>query len=81
MQNALRGVIVGLAVLAMAWGAVAALRWARRGGTAAGLAASTLLLALGMGLVVTPPQEGVEQAEKEQDKTAGESGDPPTPEG
>jgi hypothetical protein len=44
---------------------------------AARLAASGLLLGLGMGIVVQPPQQGVEQAEEEQDKTGGESGDPP----
>jgi len=77
MKGALRGLVVGLVVLGVLWGALGAIRWARRGGTAAGLAASTLLLALGMGLVVTPPQEGVEQAENDQDKTGGESGDPP----
>jgi len=79
MKNALRGVVVGLVVVGLLWGALGAVRWARRGGTAVGFAASALMLALGMGLVVNPPQQGVEQAENEQDKTGGESGDPEGP--
>jgi hypothetical protein len=39
--------------------------------------ASALILGLGMGIVVKPPQQGVEQAEEERDRTGGESGDPP----
>jgi hypothetical protein len=78
MKNALRAVTVALLVLALFLGAVGSVRWARRGGTAARLMASALTLGLGMGIVVKPPQQGVEQAEEERDKTGGESGDPPT---
>jgi hypothetical protein len=78
MKNALRGVIVGLVAVGLLWSAVGAVRWARRGGTAASLAASALMLALGMGVVVDPPQRGVAQAEEEADKSGGESGDPPS---
>ena len=77
MKNALRGAIVGMVVVALLYGAVGAVRWARRGGVGASVAANALMLALGMGLVVTPPQRGVQQAQEERDKTGGESGDPP----
>jgi O-antigen ligase len=77
MRQALRGVIVAIVIAALLCGAVGAIRWARRGGAGAAVAASALLLALGMGVVVTPPQRGVEQAQEETDKTGGESGDPP----
>lgn len=78
MKHALRAALVVLLVAALTCGAVGGMRWARRGGAGASLAANALLLTLGMGLVVTPPQRGVEQAQGEQDKTGGESGDPPT---
>jgi hypothetical protein len=77
MKHLLRGAIVALLVLVLISGAVGGMRWARRGGAGASLAANALLLALGMGIVTTPPQRGVEQAEQERDKTGGESGDPP----
>jgi hypothetical protein len=78
MKPVLRAAIVALLVAALVSGAVAGTHWARRGGAGASLAANALLLALGMGLVTTPPQRGVEQAQEERDKTGGESGDPPT---
>jgi hypothetical protein len=77
MRDALRAVVVGLLIMAVLFGTLSGVRWARRGGAAARLVASGLLLGLGMGIVVQPPQQGVEQAEEEQDKTDGESGDPP----
>lgn len=46
--------------------------------SSARLAANALLLAVGMGIVTTPPQRGVDQAQEEGDKTGGESGDPPS---
>lgn len=57
-----RTAIISLLVLALLAGTVGSLRWARRGGAAAGLAANALLLTYGMGLVPTPPQQGVQQA-------------------
>ena len=77
MRNALRAVTMVLIVVALLIGTVGSVRWARRGGTAARLMASALTLGLGMGVVVKPPQQGVEQAEENRDKTGGESGDPP----
>ena len=76
MKDALRVIVVGLLIMAVLFGTLGGIRWARRG-TAARLAASALMLGLGMGIVIQPPQQGVEQAEEEQDKTGGESGDPP----
>jgi hypothetical protein len=78
MKEVLRAALMVLLVAALISGGVGGMRWARRGGTGASLAANALLLALGMGIVVTPPQRGVEQAREDQDKTGGESGDPPT---
>jgi hypothetical protein len=78
MNHALRGAIVAIMVLAVLAGAFGAVRWARRGGTAANLAASALLLAFGIGLVATHPQRVVEQVQEERDKTGGETGDPPS---
>ena len=77
MKDALRVIVVGLLIMAVLFGTLGGIRWARRGGTAARLAASALMLGLGMGIVIQPPQQGVEQAEEEQDRTGGESGDPP----
>jgi hypothetical protein len=77
MKNALRAIMVVLVAVALLVGAVGSVRWARRGGAAARLMASALILVLGAGLVVRPPRQGVEQAEEEQGKTGGESGDPP----
>ena len=73
-----RTAIPSIVVLALLTGALGSIRWARRGGTAASFAANALLLAFGMGLVATRPQRGVEQAQEEDDKTGGESGDPPS---
>jgi hypothetical protein len=78
MNHALRGVIVAIVVLALLAGAFGAVRWARRGGTAANLAASALLLTFGIGLVATHPQRVVEQVQEERDRTGGETGDPPS---
>jgi hypothetical protein len=65
-------------VLGLLVSACGAMRWARRGGTAANIAASALLLTLGMGLVTTHPQRIPEKVQEERDKTGGESGDPPS---
>jgi len=78
MKHSLRAAIVALFVAALISCAVGGMRWARRGGAGASLAANALLLALGMGIVTSPPQRGVQQAQEERDKTGGESGDPPT---
>lgn len=78
MKHILRVAMVVLLAATLICGGAGAMRWARRGGAGASLAANALLLALGMGIVATPPQRGVEQAQEEYDKTGGESGDPPT---
>ena len=77
MKYLWRVAIVSVLVVALITGALGGIRWARRGGTAAGFAANALLLTLGMGLVPTPPQRGVQQVQEEGDKTGGETGDPP----
>jgi hypothetical protein len=76
MKTALRAMGVAILVLGLLLGAVGSVRWARRGGTAANLMASALILGLGMGVVVQPPQPGIEQAQEEADRSADKSGDP-----
>lgn len=53
------------------------IRWARKGGRGAGVLGSAMLLLLGMGLVVNPPQQRIEEAREDKGKKGGESGDPP----
>jgi hypothetical protein len=77
MSHPLRGAIVAIVALSLFAGAFGAVRWARRGGTAANFAASALLLACGLGLVANHPQRIPEQVKEERDKTGGDSGDPP----
>lgn len=77
MKYLWRVAIVSVLVVALITGALGGIRWARRGGTGASFAANALLLTLGMGLVPTPPQRGVQQVQEEGDKTGGETGDPP----
>ena len=77
MNNALRATVILLLALSLLVGAAGSVRWARRGGTAARLMASALILGLGMGIVVDPPQQGVEQAEEDRCTSGEESGDPP----
>ena len=78
MIQRLRGVIVAITVLTLLIGACGAVRWARRGGTAANLAASALLLTFGMGLITSHPQRIPEKVQQERRKTGGETGDPPS---
>jgi hypothetical protein len=77
MKHVLRAAIIVLLVVTLLCGAVGSIRWAKRGGTAAGFAANALLLTLGMGLVATHPQRRAEQVTEQRDKTGGETGDPP----
>lgn len=77
MSHPLRGAIVAIMVLTLCSGAAGAVRWARRGGTAANVIASALLMAFGLGLVANHPQRIPEQVKEERDKTGGDSGDPP----
>ena len=79
MKFLLRTAVISVLVLVLLAGACGSIRWARRAGAAAGIAANVLLLAFGMGLVATPPQRGVQQVQEEADRTGGESGDPPDP--
>lgn len=77
MKSALRLLGVVLLVIALLGGAVGSVRWAKRGGKAANLMASAMMLGLGMGIVVQPPQRGVEQAQQGADKSGDEAGGPP----
>jgi hypothetical protein len=78
MSHPLRGAIVAIVVLTLLAGACGAVRWARRGGTAANIAASALLMTFGLGLVANHPQRIPEQVREERDKTGGDTGDPPS---
>jgi hypothetical protein len=71
MSHAFRGAIVAIVVLALLAGAFGAVLWARRGGTAANIAASALLLTFGPGLVANHPQRIPDQVKEERDKTGG----------
>jgi hypothetical protein len=78
MKNALRAAAVVLASLLLVISAVRSIEWAKKGGVRSRLIASALMLGLGWLMpIVKPPHQGVEQAEENQDKTSGESGDPP----
>jgi hypothetical protein len=77
MRYLWRAAIVSVLIVVLLTGAIGGIRWARRGGSAASFAANALLLTLGMGLVTTPPQRGVQQVQEEGDKTGSETGDPP----
>jgi hypothetical protein len=78
MSHPLRGAIVAIVALTLLGGACGAVRWARRGGAAANIAASALLLTFGLGLVANHPQRIPEQVKEERNKTGGDTGDPPT---
>jgi hypothetical protein len=78
MKLLLRTAIISILVLALLAGACGSIRWARRGSTAAGFAANALMLTFGMGLIATPPQRGVQQVQEQEDRTGGDSGDPPS---
>jgi hypothetical protein len=78
MKFLLRTAIISILVLALLAGACGSIRWARRGGAAAGFAANALMLTFGMGLIPTPPQRGVQQVQEQEDRTGAESGDPPS---
>ncbi|MGH8143195.1 MAG: hypothetical protein ACREU2_11845 [Steroidobacteraceae bacterium] len=77
VKDLIRTAAVVVVALVLIIGAVSSVRWARRGGTAARLMGSALMLALGMGIIVKPPQQDVEQAREDKGKKGGESGDPP----
>lgn len=76
MKGVLHAALVLVIVAGLLFGAVGSVRWAKRGGAAARLMAGALVLGLGMGVVVKPPQQGVELAEEDADKENGESGEP-----
>jgi uncharacterized membrane protein len=76
LKSVVHAALVLLVVAGLLFGAVGSVRWAKRGGATARLMASALVLTLGMGVVVQPPQQGVEQAEEEAEKEKSESGEP-----
>ena len=76
MNSLVRGVMVISIIVVLLCGAVGSVRWAKRGGTAARVMAGALVLGLGFGVVVTPPQQGVEQAEEGAEKAKSESDEP-----
>ncbi len=77
MNHTLRGVIVACLALAVLVAAGGAVRWAKKGGTAASLTASVLIMTFGIGLIATHPQRVVQQAEEQRERGSEESGDPP----
>ncbi len=59
--------------------AVGSIRWAKGHSRGAQFVASALILVLGITTpIVTPPQQGIEEAREDKGKKGSESGDPPT---
>jgi hypothetical protein len=70
-----RAVVIVLMVMLTLWGAIGSIRWAKRHSTGAQLLASAMILVLGIGVpVVSPPQQGVEEAREDKGKKGAESG-------
>ena len=71
--------IAAMAVVVMLlFGAILAVRWARRGSGGTEFVASAMMLMLGMfGPAVQPPEQGIEEARNDKGKKGAESGDPP----
>jgi hypothetical protein len=67
-----------IAVIITTLAGVGGVRWAKRHSTGAQIAASALLLLLGLaGPTVQPPQQRIEEAREDKGKKGSESGDPP----
>jgi len=78
MRAPIRAVVIVLVVMLAVWTAVGGIRWAKRHSTGAQLLASAMILVLGWGPpIVSPPQQGVEEAREDKGKKGTEPGDPP----
>ncbi len=80
MKNALHAAVAVLASILLVFGAVRGVGWARKGSVGSRLTASALMLGVAWFMPVVkikPPDQGVEQAEENRDKTDDESGAPP----
>jgi hypothetical protein len=80
MKNALHAAVAVLAFILLGFGAVRGIGWAKKGGVPSRLTASALMLGVAWFMPVVkikPPDQGVEQAEENRDKTDDESGAPP----
>jgi hypothetical protein len=80
MKNALHAAVVVLASALLVFGAFRGIGWARKRGVASRLTVSALMLGVAWFMPVVKiksPDQGVEQAEENRDKTDDESGAPP----
>lgn len=80
MKNALYAAVAVLASILVVFGAVRGIGWAKKGGVGSRLTASALMLGVAWFMPVVKiksPDQGVEQAEENRDKTDDESGAPP----
>jgi hypothetical protein len=76
--QAIRAVIIVIAIVVTLLAAVGSVRWAKRQSTGAQVLASAMLLVLGVGApIVKPPQQGIEEAREDKGQKGSESGDPP----
>jgi hypothetical protein len=70
-----------LAVLVIGLAGVGGVRWAKRHSTGAQIAASALLLLLGLTMpIIQPPQQRIEEGREDKGKKGSESGGPDNPE-
>jgi hypothetical protein len=77
MTPAVRAVLIAIATVAVVWGMVASIRWAKRGSSSAA-AAGTVLLALGSILAGKPPPDhDIEQLREDKGKKGNETDEPP----
>ena len=83
LKAVLRATLITVLATVLLVGAYSGIRWARRGGTSARMMASALMLVLGLGVVVKPPQQAIEEAREDKGRKGGEGckdrepGDPP----
>jgi len=79
MRAILRATAIVLTVVLTLYAAAGSVRWAKRSSTGAQFVASAMMLVLGFAQpVVTPPQQGIEEAREDKGTKGAESGDPPT---
>jgi hypothetical protein len=78
MRDALRTFAILAVVAVLTFAGVGAVRWAKRGSPGARLAASAMMVVLGLiGPAVKPPAQGTEEAREDKEKKGSESGVPP----
>jgi hypothetical protein len=78
MRDALQTIAILAVVAVMTFAGVGAVRWAKRGSPGTRLAASAMMLVLGLiGPTVKPPAQAIEEAREDKEKMDSESDIPP----